>query len=409
MATTLPYPFTTRPVITGSRGVVAAGHYLAAEIGSRILDKGGTAIDAGVAAGFVLNVVKPHDNGTGGEAPLLAHRPGAKRGRRLASINGQGVAPQAATVEWFRARHIDPIPGDGLLSATVPAAFGACATALMAYGTLTLADVLGPAIEIAEDGFAVDDVLYQHLVDYLPRHHEEWPSTAATIGEPDAPPTRTGPSLVDLAGGYVAALALLAGLWRSRWERVGCDCDISLRQTALSLLSYVATWAATEGYVPPRRRNSAHPSIVPFPKFQTTDSWIVVACPQHTQWERLCRAVGRDELLRDPRYTDLNARNEHRIFRYWRTSRTHSARKQGSTGSNASNGPMFSRTCRSVPGQAGRPTTTSGSTRFDLSGRRCVCRDRARHASAHRGVVSAPRAYWRLCAESATRSARNSR
>ena len=69
--------FTTRPVISGDRGVVAAGHYLAAQAGARMLDKGGNAIDAGVAAEFVLSLVKPHHNGMGGEAPMLVRHAAA--------------------------------------------------------------------------------------------------------------------------------------------------------------------------------------------------------------------------------------------------------------------------------------------------------------------------------------------
>ncbi|HET7045269.1 MAG TPA: CoA transferase, partial [Gaiellaceae bacterium] len=72
-------------------------------------------------------------------------------------------------------------------------------------------------------------------------------------GEPDGPPTRSGLSLVDLSGGYVSALALLAGVHRARRDGVGCDCDVSLFETALAELMYVATWAASRGHVAPRR------------------------------------------------------------------------------------------------------------------------------------------------------------
>jgi crotonobetainyl-CoA:carnitine CoA-transferase CaiB-like acyl-CoA transferase len=134
----------------------------------------------------------------------------------------------------------------------------------------------------------------------------------ATTGEPDAPPTRSGPSLVDYSGGYVAAIALLGGLWRARRDGVGCDCDISLQETALSLLTYVATWAATHGHVTPRRPNSAHPSIVPFQNFATSDGWIVVACPKQELWERLCRVIGREELLLEQAYADFASRDRNR-------------------------------------------------------------------------------------------------
>ena len=126
-------------------------------------------------------------------------------------------------------------------------------------------------------------------------------------GEPDGPPTRSGLSLVDLAGGYVSAIAVLAGVHRARRDGVGCDCDVSLFETALSELMYIGTWAASRGYLPPRRAWSAHPSIVPFQSFPTADGWIAVACAKQKFWVALCEAIGRPELadalprLREPR------------------------------------------------------------------------------------------------------------
>ncbi len=98
--------------------------------------------------------------------------------------------------------------------------------------------------------------------DYMMQGLAGWMSLT---GDPDGPPTKSGLSLVDLSGGYASAIAVLAGLWRARRDGVGCDCDVSLFETALHELMYVGTWAASRGYTPPRRRNSAHPSIVPVP------------------------------------------------------------------------------------------------------------------------------------------------
>ncbi len=131
-------------------------------------------------------------------------------------------------------------------------------------------------------------------------------------GEPDGPPAKSGLSLVDLSAGYVSTIAVLAGLWRARRDGVGCDCDISLFETALHELVYVGTWAATKGYVPPRRSNSAHPSIVPFQNFATADGWIVVACPKPKFWERFCEAIERPELAADERFADFAARDRNR-------------------------------------------------------------------------------------------------
>jgi crotonobetainyl-CoA:carnitine CoA-transferase CaiB-like acyl-CoA transferase len=131
-------------------------------------------------------------------------------------------------------------------------------------------------------------------------------------GDPDGPPTKSGLSLVDLSGGYASAIALLAGLWRARRDGVGCDCDVSLFETALQELMYVGTFAATKGYVPPRRRNSAHPSIVPFQNFAAADGWIVIGGAKQKFWERLCELVGEPELAEDPRFATMVDRDEHR-------------------------------------------------------------------------------------------------
>jgi crotonobetainyl-CoA:carnitine CoA-transferase CaiB-like acyl-CoA transferase len=145
--------------------------------------------------------------------------------------------------------------------------------------------------------------------DYMMQGLAGWMSLT---GDPDGPPTKSGLSLVDLSGGYASAIAILAGLWRARRDGVGCDCDVSLLETALHELVYVGTWAATRGYVPPRRHDSAHPSLVPFQNFRTADGWIVVACPKQKFWELLCEAIGRPELLADERFGGFAARDRNR-------------------------------------------------------------------------------------------------
>jgi crotonobetainyl-CoA:carnitine CoA-transferase CaiB-like acyl-CoA transferase len=145
--------------------------------------------------------------------------------------------------------------------------------------------------------------------DYMMQGLAGWQSLT---GEPDGPPTKSGLSLVDLSGGYASAIALLAALWRARRDGVGCDCDVSLFETALHELVYIGPWAATKGYVPPRRHNSAHPSIVPFQNFEAADGWIVVAAAKEKFWERLCVVIGRPELATDPRFSTMAARDQNR-------------------------------------------------------------------------------------------------
>ena len=118
----------------------------------------------------------------------------------------------------------------------------------------------------------------------------------AITGEPDGPPVKSGLSLVDFCGGYVAALAIVAAVWRARRDGRGGDLDLSLFEVALAQLNYIGVWVASRGYEPVRRRNSAHQSMVPFQTFETADGWVVVACPKQSLWERLCVALDHPEL-----------------------------------------------------------------------------------------------------------------
>ncbi|HUX85968.1 MAG TPA: gamma-glutamyltransferase family protein [Chloroflexota bacterium] len=180
--------FTTRPVIVGTHGIVAAGHYLAATAGFRILERGGNAVDAGVAAGLALEVLKPQSTGIGGEVPILIAPTGGWDGQPVVAVKGQGCAPRAATISWFRQEEIDLIPGDGLLPATVPGAFGAWATALLHFGRLTLADVLEPAIELAEEGFPVYGGLRDSIIHNAEKFAAQWPTSAAVYLPNGKPP-----------------------------------------------------------------------------------------------------------------------------------------------------------------------------------------------------------------------------
>ena len=131
-------------------------------------------------------------------------------------------------------------------------------------------------------------------------------------GEPDGPPEKSGLSLVDYSGGYVAALALMSGLHAARRDGVGMDCDTSLFDVAMGMLTYIATWNLNGGYAPTRMAHSSHPSIVPFGAFQTADGWIVLACAKDSFFVRLCKAMGLDELSADERFSNAAARYRNR-------------------------------------------------------------------------------------------------
>jgi gamma-glutamyltranspeptidase/glutathione hydrolase len=169
--------FTTRPELTGTFGMVTSTHWLASAAGMRMLERGGNAFDAAVAAGLTLQVVEPHSNGPGGDLPVVFW---SQREGRVSVLCGQGVAPAAATSERFRALGLDMVPGTGLLAACVPGAFDAWMRLLRDYGTLGLADVFEIAIGFAHDGFPVIPQLAQVIAGVEQLFREHWPTSAAT-------------------------------------------------------------------------------------------------------------------------------------------------------------------------------------------------------------------------------------
>jgi gamma-glutamyltranspeptidase / glutathione hydrolase len=144
--------FTTRPELRGTFGMVGSTHWLASSTGMAVLERGGNAFDAAVAAGFVLQVVEPHLNGPGGEVPAVFYP--VERGEPIV-LCGQGVAPAAATIDRYRELGHELVPGTGVLAACVPGAFGGWLLLLEQFGTWRLEDVLAFAIGYAEDGFPV--------------------------------------------------------------------------------------------------------------------------------------------------------------------------------------------------------------------------------------------------------------
>ena len=138
-----PNAFTTRPEIEGTFGVVTTTHWIATAVGMGILERGGNAFDAAVATAFTLQVIEPHLNGPGGDVPVILYD--VRRGKPEV-VCGQGVAPAGATIAHYRSEGLDLGPGTGLLAAVVPGTFETWMLLLRDYGTMSLADVLTPAI-----------------------------------------------------------------------------------------------------------------------------------------------------------------------------------------------------------------------------------------------------------------------
>jgi gamma-glutamyltranspeptidase/glutathione hydrolase len=179
--------FTTRPELSGTFGMVASTHWLASAAGLAVLEHGGNAFDAAVAAGLVLQVVEPHLNGLGGEVPVIAHH--GRRGETFV-LCGQGTAPAAATPEAFGDLGLDLVPGSGLLAACVPGAFGAWMLLLREYGTLRLRDVMGYAIGYAAGGYPLLPAISWGIASVAELFRDYWPSSAEVYlpdGHPPAP------------------------------------------------------------------------------------------------------------------------------------------------------------------------------------------------------------------------------
>jgi len=166
----------TRPEIVGTFGVAASTHWLASQTAMGILEQGGNAFDAAVAGGFVLQIVEPHLNGPGGEAPIMIW---SEREQRMRVVCGQGPAPALATVDYFKNLGLEQVPGIGLLPATVPGAFSAWLTMLRDYGTMTLEQVLSPAISYAREGFPILPRVTQAIMAVESLFRSDWKGSEA--------------------------------------------------------------------------------------------------------------------------------------------------------------------------------------------------------------------------------------
>ena len=171
-----PNPFTTRPEIEGTFGVVASTHWIATAVGMAALEKGGNAFDAAVAAAFTLQVVEPHLNGPGGDVPIIVND---VRKLKTEVICGQGPAPAKATIAHYRGLGLDMVPGTGLLAACVPGVFDSWMLLLRDYGTIPLAEVLAPAIYYASHGHPLVERASATIASVADHFREHWPTSAA--------------------------------------------------------------------------------------------------------------------------------------------------------------------------------------------------------------------------------------
>jgi gamma-glutamyltranspeptidase/glutathione hydrolase len=184
-----PNPFTTRPEIEGTFGVVTSTHWIATAVGMSILERGGNAFDAACATAFTLQVVEPHLNGPGGDVPVIVHD--VRKGK-VEVICGQGPAPAGATIAHYRGLGLDLVPGTGLLACCIPGTFETWMLLLRDYGTLKLADVLTPAIGYAQNGHPLVERASFTIGTVEQLFREHWPTSSDVYLPGDkVPPTGT--------------------------------------------------------------------------------------------------------------------------------------------------------------------------------------------------------------------------
>src|ERR1041385_4733924 len=181
------------PPVRGTREMVAAANNVEVEAGFRLLMQGGNAIDAGVATVLAAAVSEQDHFGLGGEIPILIKL----AGKPVIAISGVGVAPGKATIDFYMSRKPEPweeegkkppIPMQGILAATVPGMFDGILLALEKYGTKSFAEVVQPAIELA-DGLALPEI-YASYIRMNQRILELWPSSRAFFMPNGTPPVR---------------------------------------------------------------------------------------------------------------------------------------------------------------------------------------------------------------------------
>ncbi len=172
-----------RPVMRGTTGMVVSGHHLATLAGVRILEKGGNAVDAGVAVGICLGVLQSDMVNFAGVAPIMIY---SANTNEIKTISGLGPWPKGASVEYFKENFDGEIPL-GVQRTVVPAAPDAWIQALKLYGTMSFEEVTHDAIELAEHGFPMHQFMSNNLKGEID-NYKRWPSSAEIYLPKGRPP-----------------------------------------------------------------------------------------------------------------------------------------------------------------------------------------------------------------------------
>jgi crotonobetainyl-CoA:carnitine CoA-transferase CaiB-like acyl-CoA transferase len=264
------------------------GTQLLADLGAEIIK-----IEDGAVGGDVARHVGPY----AGDADSLYFQ-SFNRGKKSLTLDLKHPDGQAVLRDLARVSHAvyNNLRGD------LPARLG------LTYAAL--ADVNPAIVCCSLSGFgATGPRAAEPAFDYLIQGYAGWMSIT---GEPDAPPGKCGVSVVDFAAGYASMAALMAGLWDASRSGVGRDIDMSLLDTAVSMLSYFAIWALNRDWEPTRVADSGHQALVPAQNFPTRDGWIVVFCNKEKFWAALVEALELPAVGGDPRFVTFADRLAHK-------------------------------------------------------------------------------------------------
>ena len=261
-----------------------------------------------VLADLGAEIIKIEDPGVGGDSsryvpPYLAEQDSLyfqsfNRGKKSLTLNLRHPAGQAVLHDLVKVSDavFNNARGD------LPATLGLTYEALKVHNprivccSLTGFGTTGP--RAAEPAF---DYLIQGYAGYM-----------TVTGEPDGPPGKCGVSVIDFSGGYAAMVGLMVGLFDAQRTGVGRDVDVSLLDTAVSMLSYYAIWALNRDWQPERIANSGHQTLVPAQNFPTKDGWIVVFCNKDKFWQALIDRMALPALGQDPRFAGFPERLTHK-------------------------------------------------------------------------------------------------
>ena len=285
----------TRPPLDGVR-ILAVSQFGAGPFGTQML------------ADLGADIIKIEDPGVGGDSARYvppfqgeADSPyfqSFNRGKRSVSLNLRHPDGQAVLHDLVRVSDAVFNNARGDLPDKLGLTYAALreVNARIVCCSLTGYGRTGP--RAAEPAF---DYLVQGYAGYM-----------AVTGEPDGPPGKCGVSVIDFAGGYAAMVGLMVGLFDAQRTGVGRDVDISLLDTAVSMLSYFAVWTLNRDWIAERTRSSAHQTIVPAQNFPTRDGWIVIFCNKDKFWRDLVETLGAPELAEDARFRTFGDRFAHK-------------------------------------------------------------------------------------------------